>query len=67
MGLRGVIKLQKPTMHKYPCRICGKKWLLSDMSKQLMCFTCIGRATIAGGKLGGERHGEARRSARKKE
>ncbi len=50
--------MEKTDTHKYPCRICGKKWLLSDMSKQLMCFTCIGRATIAGGKLGsGKRWG----------
>ncbi len=47
--------MQKPNTHRYPCRVCGKKWRLTEMSQQLMCFACIGRAIVAGGKFGGEK------------
>ncbi len=59
--------MQKPNTYRYPCKVCGKKWRLTEMSRHLMCFTCIGRAIVAGGKLGGERHGEIRRTAKNKE
>ncbi len=45
--------MQKPDTYRYPCRVCGKKWRLTEMSKQLMCFACIGRSVVDGGKFGG--------------
>ncbi len=54
--------MQKTDIHRYPCRICGKKRQLSEMSKQLMCFACIGKAVIAGGKFGGGKRWNAEKS-----
>ncbi|MBT9141980.1 MAG: hypothetical protein DDT29_00373 [Dehalococcoidia bacterium] len=44
--------MEKTNAYRYPCKVCGKKWRLSEMSKQLLCFACIGKAVIAGGKFG---------------
>ncbi len=44
--------MEKTNAYRYPCRKCGKKWRLTEMSKQLLCFACIGKAIVAGGKFG---------------
>jgi len=35
---------------KYPCKLCGRKFPLSEMSHKLVCAHCIGMQVILGGR-----------------
>ncbi len=54
--------MEKTSAQRYPCRVCGKKWRLTEMSKQLLCFACVGRAVVQGGKFGGGKRWQTKKT-----